>query len=70
MADHAALGMRFRAVWISLMVKPRRARGDDDVGRQQLVQLAIECLLELDLLGPVLLDEIGAGDRLREIGRE
>ena len=50
--------------------EPRRARCDDHVGRQQLVELPIELLLEIDPLGPVLLDEVGAGERLREVGRE
>ena len=39
-------------------------------GGQQLVELAIELLLEIDPLGPVLLDEVGTGERLREVGRE
>ena len=50
--------------------EPRRARGDDHVGRQQLVELPIELLLEIDPLGPVLLDEVGALDRCRQICRE
>ena len=48
----------------------RRARCDDDVGGQQLVELPIEFLLKIDALGPVLLDEVDASDRLRERGRE
>ena len=50
--------------------EPRRARRDDHVGRQQLVELPIELLLEIDPLGPVLLDEVGACERFREVGRE
>jgi hypothetical protein len=48
----------------------RRARRYDHVGRQQVVELPVELLLELDPLGPVLLDEIGAGDRMRQLGRK
>jgi hypothetical protein len=36
----------------------------------QWYELAIELLLEIDPLGPVFLDEIDSGDRLRERGRE
>ena len=64
MADDAALGMGRGARLDFAHGEPRRARRDDHVGRQQLVELPIELLLEIDPLGPVLLDEVGAGERL------
>jgi hypothetical protein len=50
--------------------KPRRARCNNHIGRQQLVELLIELLLEIDPLGPVLLDKVDADGRLRERGRK
>ena len=70
MGDDAALRMGRGARLDFAHGEPRRARCDDHVGRQQLVELPIELLLEIDPLGPVLLDEVDAGDRLRERGRE
>ena len=37
---------------------------------QSLIDLVCRLLLEIDPLGPVLLDEVGVRDRLRERGRE
>src|SRR5262245_44653623 len=56
--------------WISLMVSPDELDAMLTSGGEQLIELPIELLLEIDPLGPVLLDEVGAGDRLRECGRE
>ena len=70
MSDDAALGMGGRTLLDFAHGEPRRARCDDHVGRKQLVQLPIELLLEIDPLGPVLLDEINSVDGLRERGRE
>ncbi len=70
MGDDAALGMGCGTLLDFAHGEPRRARCDDHVGRQQLVELAIELLLEFDPLGPVLLDEVGAGECLRDVGRE
>ena len=70
MSDDAALGMGRGALLDFAHGEPRRARRDDHVGRQQLVELPIELLLEIDPLGAVLLDEIDSVDRLRERSRE
>ena len=70
MSDDASLGMGLSAQLDVAHLEPRRARPDDHVRRQQLVELPIELLLEIDPLGPVLLDQVDAGDRLREICRE
>jgi len=40
------------------------------VGRQQLVELSIEFLLEAIPLGPILLDKVRALDRCRKVGLE
>jgi hypothetical protein len=61
MGNDAALGMGRGALLNFAHGEPRRAGRDDHVGRQQFVQLPIELLLEIDPLGPVLLDEVGAG---------
>ena len=60
MGDDAALGMGGGARLDFAHREPRRARSDDHVGRQQLVELPIELLLEIDPLRPVLLDEVGS----------
>jgi len=70
MGDDAALRMGRGALLDFAHGKPRRARCDNHVGRQQLVELPIELLLEIDPRGPVLLDKVDADDRLRERGRE
>ena len=58
MGDDAALGMGRGAQLDFAHGEPRRARRDDYVGRQQLVELPIELLLEIDPLRPVFLDEV------------
>jgi hypothetical protein len=55
---------------MSLMVSPDEARCNDHVWRQQLVELPIKLLLEIDPLGPILLNEVGAGDRFHKVGAE
>jgi len=70
MTDHAAFGMGRGALLDFAHGEPRRARRDDHLGRQLLVELPIELLLEIDPLGPVLLDEVDASERLGEVGRE
>ena len=63
MPDHAALGMRGAPRLDLAHRQAGGARRNDHVGRQQLVELPIELFLEIDPLGPVLLDEVGAFDR-------
>src|SRR3984885_5690651 len=58
MADDATLGMRFAAQLNLVHGEPGRARCDDHVRRQQIVQLPIELLLEVEALRTILLDEI------------
>ena len=70
MADDAALRMRCGARLDFAHLDPGRARRDDHVGRQQLVELPIELLLEVQPLGPVLLDEVGARQRFGKVGSE
>ena len=70
MADNAALGMQPGTRLDFAHREPRRARCDDHVGRQQLVELTIELLLEVDPLGPVFLDEVCGTNCCREICRE
>ena len=70
MPDDAALGVSGAARLDLAHREARRARRDDYVGRQQLVELSIELLLEIDPLGPVLLDKVGALDRCRKVGLE
>ena len=70
MGDDATLRMRRSALLDFAHCEPGRTRRDDHVGRQQVVELPIELLLKVDPLRPVLLNEIGAGNRLRERRRE
>ncbi len=70
MTDDAALRMGRGALLDFAHGEPRRTRRDDHLGRQQFVELPIELLLEIDPLRPVLLDQIDAGERLREVSRE
>src|SRR6516225_6320704 len=68
--DYAALGMG-RATELDFAHRQAgRTRSYDHLGRQELVELAVELPLEIDALGPVLLDEIGALHRRCEVGRE
>ena len=70
MADHATLGMRLGSRLDLAHRDPRRTRGDDYLGRQQFVELAIEFLFEVDPLGPVFLDEVRGTNCCRQICRE
>ena len=70
MADDAALGVQIASRLNLAHGETRRARGDDHVGRQQLVELPIELLLEVDPLGPVFLDEVRGSNSRRQICRE
>src|ERR1700728_5218538 len=70
MADDATLGVK-AAIRLNLAHgETRRARSDDHIRRQQLVELAIEFLLEVDSLGPVFLDKVRACDGGRHISGE
>src|SRR5260221_12125581 len=58
MADDAALRVQ-AAIRLDLADgEAGRARGDDYLSGQQLVELRIELLLEVDPFGPVFLDEV------------
>jgi hypothetical protein len=70
MPDDAALGVSGAARLDLAHREARRARRDDYVGRQQLVELSIELLLEIDPLGPILLDKVRALDPCRNVGLE
>jgi hypothetical protein len=70
MADDTALGMRRTSRLDLAHGQARRARPDDRVGRQQLVELSIEPLLEIDPLGPILLDEIRTVHGGRKVRRK
>ena len=70
MPDHAAFGVRAAARLDLAHREAGRTRRDDHVGRQQLVELSIKLLLEIDPLGPVLLDKVDAVDRRRKVGCE
>jgi hypothetical protein len=47
-----------------------RARRDDHFGRQSLIKLPIKLFLEVDPLGPILLDKVRALDRCGKVGLE
>jgi hypothetical protein len=68
--DHAALEVSAAAQLDLAHREAGRARRDYHVGRQRLVKLPIELLLEVDPLGPILLDEVGALDRRQKVGLE
>ena len=70
MADDTALGVQTASRLNLTHGKAGRARSDDHVGRQQLVELLIQLLLEVDPLGPVFLDEVRALHRRRHIVRK
>ena len=70
MADDAALRMGCGACLDFAHLDSGRARRDDHVGRQQLIELPVELLLEVQPLGTVLLDEIGARQRFCKVGSE
>jgi hypothetical protein len=70
MPDYAALGVSAAARLDLAHREAGGARRYDHVRRQQLVELSIELLLEIDPLGPVLLDKVGALDRRQKVGRE
>jgi hypothetical protein len=66
----AALGMRRTTRLNFAHGKARRARCDDDVRRRQFIELAIELLLEIDPLGPILLNKVCALYRRRKVSRK
>src|ERR1700719_4548709 len=70
MRDDATLGMRSAAQLNLAHREPGRARRDDHVRRQQIVQLPIELLLEVEALRTILLDEIRAAYRVLDFRRE
>src|ERR1700689_4340899 len=70
MSDHAALRVRTAARLDLAHRETGRARRNDHLGRQQLIELAVQLLLKLDPLWAIFLDEVRALDRCREIGRE
>ena len=70
MRDDAALRVQRGARLDLAHRQAGRARGDDHIGRQQFVELAVQLLLEIDALGSVLLDEIGTLHGLCQVRRK
>jgi hypothetical protein len=70
MADDATLGMRSAAQLNLAHREPGRARRDDHIGRQQVIQLPIELLLEVEALRAIFLDEIRTAYRDLDFRRE
>src|SRR5205085_11225141 len=70
MPDDTALGVQ-AAVRLNLAHgEARRARSNYHVGGQQLVELAVELLLEVDPLGSVFLDQVRACHGGRQVASE
>jgi hypothetical protein len=70
MGDDATLGMGLSAGLNLAHGETWRARCNDHVRRQQFIELTIKILLEIDPLGSILLDEVRASHRRRQVSRE
>src|SRR5882762_138209 len=70
MADYATLGMGAAAQLNLAHGEPGRARRDDHNGRQEVIELSIELLLEVEAFGAIFLDDIRTDYRGLDLGCE